>query len=540
MTRSISYLALGAAALGALVPAASTAAAQATKTAAAGGAPACDVNQSNPGSLGIAFLGIQGAAGLTDTAAKLKALRGAVARVSNDASAAKQNPTGTAYTLAQALSIMSSDLRLATSATRGDLGYTTNASQPADLLQQVDSLATVVETAKPNCAATMTQIRQNAWVTPVNASLAALNAQKPDSAQRLAERALIVYKGSPLPYYVLANVAQNKNDAAAASRYWPRVAELAANDTSSQGRDLRSAALENIALNAANTAQSAPADQKAARAKEADTAISTFLAAFPNSPDAPRVQNLRAQMAQLTGDKSALSSVYADQLANPGKYDDLALTNAGVIASQAGNKDDAAKLFSAALDKNPYQRDALNNLTATYYQQQKWPQMIPVAQRLVAIDPANPDNYLFLAYAYQGLAKGAPVGPQKKAATDSLVKYSKLTDEMPVKVTFTEFTRGETHSVIGMNVEARKAGGAASTTTAAGSRARAAARPAPAAAAGGAPKSYTFAVEFLDRSGAVVDTQNVTVGPLAVGDSKATRVETAKGGVAGFRYRLAS
>lgn len=547
MTRSNTHRAahLALVALGAASAAAGPVAAQATKTpaAGAGAAPACDVNQSNPGSLGIAYLGIQGAAALPDTAAKLKALRGAVGRVSGDANAAKVNPTGTAYTLAQALSLMSSDLRLATSATRADLGFTTNGTQPADLLKTVDSLSTAVETAKPSCAATMGQIRQNAWVTTINASLAALNAQKPDSASLLAQRALIVYKGSPLPYYVLANVAQSKNDAATASQYWPRVAELAATDTTAQGRDLRSAALQNIAVNAANAAGSASAADKSARAKEAADAIRAFLTAYPNSPDAPRLQATLAQMVAATGDKSAVGSVYADQLANPAKYDDLALTNAGVIASQAGNQADAAKLFSAALEKNPNQRDALNNLTATYYQQKQWAPMIPVAQRLVAVDPANPDNYLFLAYAYQGLAKAAPVGAQKKAYTDSLVKYSKQVDEMPVKVTFTEFTRGESRAVIGMNVEARKsqaAEGATATPARRGAAARgAAARPAAAAAAGG-PKSYTFAVEFLDRSGAVVDTQNVTVGPLATGENKATRVESTKGGVAAFRYKLAS
>ncbi|HEY0777503.1 MAG TPA: hypothetical protein VGD56_06000 [Gemmatirosa sp.] len=541
MTRSIPRLALGAAALAAGASAvARPAAAQAAKSAPASG-PSCDISQNNPGSLGLAFLGIQGAQAQADTAAKLKSLRGAAQRVVSDPNAAKTNPTGTALTLAQAYMFESQDLRLATNATRADLGYTNNPTEPADLLKAIDSLSTVVEQAKPNCATTISQIRQNAWVTTINASLAALNAQKPDSAARLAERALIVYKGSPLPYYVLANVSQNKGDAAAASRYWPQVATLAANDTSTQGRDLRSAALENIAVNSVATAQAAPAADKPARAKEAADAIQTFLTAYPNSPDAPHMQNVRAQMIQLTGDKSALGSVYADQLANPDKYDDLALTNAGVIASQAGSNDDAAKLFSAALTKNPYQRDALNNLTATYYQQQHWAQMVPVGQRLIAVDPVNPANFLFLAYAYQGLSKAATAPAQKQAYLDSLVKYNRLSEEIPLRVTFTEFTRGQNRAVLGINVEARKIDAPTSTTTSGGTtRTAARARPAAATAASTTPKTYTLAFEFLDRSGAVVDTQNVTVGPLAIGDTKAARVESAKSGIAGFRYKLAS
>ncbi|GJG87350.1 hypothetical protein tb265_25310 [Gemmatimonadetes bacterium T265] len=539
MTRSFPHLALGAALVAGASAAARPAAAQAKNAPAAPAGPTCDISQNNPGSLGLAFLSIQGAQNLPDTAAKLKSLRSAVARVTGDANAAKANPTGTALTLSQAFMLMAQDLRLSTNATRADLGYTGgNGAESVDLLKTIDSLATSVEQAKPNCAPAMSQIRQNAWVPVTNASLAALNANppKPDSAARLAERALIVYKGSPLPYYVLANVAQSKGDAAAASRYWPQVATLAANDTTQQGRDLRSAALQNLAVNAVSAAQAAPAADKAARGKEAADAIRTFLAAYPNSPDAPRLQATLADMVQLTGDKSALGAVYADQLNNASKYDDLALTNAGVIASKANNNDDAAKLFAAALEKNPYQRDALNNLTATYYQQQKWAQMIPVGQRLIAVDPENPANYLFLAYAYQGLAKAAPQGAQKTAYTDSLVKYNQLSEQMPVKVSFTEFTRGESRAVLGVNVEARKVE-SSTTTTRAG--ARAGTRPAAAAAAGGS-KTYTLAVEFLDRNGQVVDTQNVSVGPLAVGDSKSARVETAKSGVTAFRYKLVS
>jgi Tfp pilus assembly protein PilF len=119
------------------------------------------------------------------------------------------------------------------------------------------------------------------------------------------------------------------------------------------------------------------------------------------------MQGALAQMVSLTGDKNALRTVYADQLTNPAKYDDLALTNAGVIASQAGAQADAAKLFAAALDKNAYQRDALNNLTATYLQLKRYDDMIPVARRLMAADPANPDNPLFVAFAYQGLMNAA-------------------------------------------------------------------------------------------------------------------------------------
>jgi hypothetical protein len=99
---------------------------------------------------------------------------------------------------------------------------------------------------------------------------------------------------------------------------------------------------------------------------------------------------------------------------------------------------------------------------------------------------------------------------------------------MPVKVTFNEFTRGESRAVLGMNVEAVKPTAAAS-----GAARRTA------AAAGGAPKSYAFTVEFLDRSGAVVDTQQVSVGPVAPGPEQDRQGRVGEGGVVAFRYRMA-
>jgi hypothetical protein len=46
-------------------------------------------------------------------------------------------------------------------------------------------------------------------------------------------------------------------------------------------------------------------------------------------------------------------------------------------------------------------------------------------------------------------------------------------------------------------------------------------------------------VEFLDKSGAVIDTQTTSVGPLAPGESKPVKVQTAKAAAA-VRYTIAS
>jgi tetratricopeptide (TPR) repeat protein len=487
-------------------------------------AATCDIDQNKPGSLTTAVFSITRVQASTDTAAKHKALREAVRKLSDDASAAKSNPLGTAYTLAQ-------DVQLANAATRGGVGLGGDASAPVDLLRLVDSTLTVVEQAKPGCAENVSQLRQFAWLNTMNAALAALNAQQIDSAAKLAERSTVVYKASALPYYVLSVAAQQKGDNAQAMTNWTRIVETTVSDTTQTGRELRSNAMFNLAATSSQGVDELTGEAQKTRARAAAQAMRTFLDAYPQHADAPRMQASYARMVTLSGDSAAVATVYADQLSNPTKYNDLALTQAGVIASQAGRHDDAAKLFASALEQNRFQRDALNNLAATYMQQKKFEPMLPLAQRLIAIDPANPDNYLFVAIAYQGLANATKVPAQKKAYTDSLIKWNRQSEAQTAKVTFSEFTRSDSRATLGVNVENLN-------------KKAAAARPArPGAAATGAasaPRTYALTVEFLDKDGNVVDTQQASVGPVAPGETKQGRVESAKGGIVAFRYKVAS
>jgi tetratricopeptide (TPR) repeat protein len=345
-----------------------------------------------------------------------------------------------------------------------------------------------------------------------------------------------MFQGSPYAYHVLSSVANAKDDIPAAQRYWAKVIEVAGTDTNY--RDLRQSAMFNIGVTKAVAVEAATGEQQKTLAKDAAAALQAFIAAAPGSQDLPRAQSALARMLLLTGDKAAVRGTYADQLANPDKHSDLDLTQAGVIASQAGDTANAAKLFEAALAQNPYSRDALNNLSATLLQLKQFDKIVPVARRLVAIDPSNGDNYAFLSLAYNGLANSAAAGA-KKALNDSAFKYYQQSEQLPVKVTFTEFTRGESRAVVGMQVEGMQPAAAATPATPAPrAGARPGARPAPAAAKpSAAPKTYNVTLEFLDKNGNVIDTKTESVGPVGPGDKKTARFETTKPGVAGFRYQ---
>jgi tetratricopeptide (TPR) repeat protein len=329
---------------------------------------------------------------------------------------------------------------------------------------------TVVEQAKPGCVGQTEQLRQFAWLGTTNAALA--GAQRAAARQRRATRRARAgrLQEEPAPVLRARHHGAGEGDNARAAQYWPRVLEATHRRHGAAGAR---AARRRAAEHGDHRDQHRPervGDRQAARSREAADAIRAFLAGLPDQRRRAAHAGAARPLLSLSGDKAGVSAVYAEMLREPAKYDDLALTNAGVIASQAQAHADAAKLFDAALAKNAYQRDALNNLTATYLELKRFDAMIPVARRLVAVDPANPDNQLFLALAYQGLMNAAKAPAQKKAFADSLVKYNQASQSMPVKVTFNEFTRGESRAVLGMNVEAVKPNAAAAAASGAAGR----------------------------------------------------------------------
>jgi tetratricopeptide (TPR) repeat protein len=214
-------------------------------------------------------------------------------------------------------------------------------------------------------------------------------------------------------------------------------------------------------------------------------------------------------MYSTAGDSAAAAAIYAPMLANPSKYGELSLVHAGVVASRFGHQADATKLFDAASSQNPYSRDVINNLAATYIQNNEYTKAFPLINKLVAIDPSNPDNYLLYAFAYQGLYKGTKDKKLQKMYTDSLVYWNSKSENLPVKLVVTEFSRRPNETSLSGTVENRST----------------------------ASKTYNLSFELLDKTGNVIDTQTLTVGPVAPKASQKFSIKSAKGGAYGYRYK---
>jgi tetratricopeptide (TPR) repeat protein len=306
---------------------------------------------------------------------------------------------------------------------------------------------------------------------------------------------------------VLGSIAHNRKDWTAASNYWKQALTAAGTDTTYA--DVRIKTMYEVASSASDRAEAATGAAKKAAAREAIKPWQDYIAVANNDLLLADALDNVATMYVEAGDSTSVPTIYAPMLANPAKYGEISLVHAGVVATRNGHPGDAATLFNAALTQNPYSRDALNNLAATYIQNKDYGKAFPLIDKLVAMDPSNPDNPLLYAFAYQGMYKGTKDKKLQKIYTDSLIYWNGKSENATVKLAVTEFTRRANETTVGGTIENR----------------------------GTTPKTYTVSIDLLDKNGAVVDTQTATVGPVAPKSTGTFRVTSTKGGVYGYRYK---
>ena len=469
-------------------------------------ASTCDPTANTKGDIAKAQFSMTRAISVADKGNPTKDLQDVLRLVDNGS----DNPTARSYLRGEAyiLYLMQPTTPAVGVVPRSELGFTTDPTGTIDLFAAADSSFSSVEKAAPECTPTLTQWRQQKpWLSTLNAAINALNANKLDSAEIFAKRSLILDRHAPYAYSILGSVARSRKDFAAANDYWKQTLAAAGTDTSYA--DVRIKTMYEMAAGASDRAEAATGAAKRAAAREAIKPWQDYIALTDNDLlRADAIDNL-ANMYVEAGDSASVPTVYAPVLANPAKYGELALVHAGVVATRNGHPADAGKLFDAALAQNPYSRDVVNNLAATYIQVSQFAKALPLIDKLVAMDPNNPDNALLYAFAYQGLYKGTKDKKLQKIYTDSLVYWNSKSENAPVKLAVTEFTRRPATTTLAGSIENRS-------TTA---------------------KTYTVSVDLLDKTGTVLDSQTVTVGPVAPKSSKTFKIDSTKGGAYGFRYK---
>jgi predicted Zn-dependent protease len=501
--------------------------------------PVCEASQTS-GSVGArANLSLQLAMKdqKTNPANAAKNLQTAVKALEGNAKGEELNRD---YMLGSVLALWLNQPNVGYSPKRSVVGFTTNPDAT------IDSLFKIVEASKPGCSYYTAYWRggQQAYLDLVNNAIAALNADKLDSAQYYASIANKLYAGSPYGSMVLGNIANKKNNNDEAIKHWQDAATAAATD--SVYRDVQRQVLGNIASVYLNTArdEKTPKAAKAEAAKKAADAYNQLLAVpgTSGSVAAGARQNLQ-QALLMTGDTSSVTKSYADMLTNPTAYDYQSLLTSAVAAVRANRNADAAKLFENVLVVNPYNRDALFNLAVTHLTMGQYDKVPALVTRLVAVDPANPENSLLAARAYVEIAK-TKKGAAQAAVNDTTLAWFNRSQKLPVEVTFSEFNPGDKQLEIAGTVLDRrdKAAQAEQGGTASGGSAAAraaAAKKAAAAAAAMPAKAVTLKFDALDKAGAVLGSQSITTEALQPGKSAQFRVKIDAPNAIAYRYTLA-
>ncbi|HKO16619.1 MAG TPA: FxLYD domain-containing protein [Gemmatimonadaceae bacterium] len=493
----------------------------------------CPADEGKPGEVARAMLALQMAQSAKPEDAP-RQLKSAIASL--EKADRSKNPVGESFVLGKTLVLWMGQPNVKPVMPRGALGFTQRPTDSIDLVTTIDSAFNVVEQAMPDCATMIAAWRgQKGWVTMVNDAIQQLNADHLDSAEALGKRSVTLNKYSPYGFMVLGNVAQKRNHPREAINFFKKTVEVAGTDTSYA--DLKRQEL----LAAGNLASQSMADasgaEKAAYAADAKWAFDQLLkdpGTTGNYADAARAG--LASLASAQGDTAAVRATYQAQLANPTGFGFQQLLNAGVTAARAKQIGDAEKLFEAAYQQNPYHRDVLYNLAIMYLNDNQQSKSLPVIAKLISVDPSNGDNYKLYTFAYADLqkswaainkrvvakanaAKDAKTrkiyadsaklsGDSVRAVTDLALKNNLLAENFPMKVTFNEFSSSDSSSTLGGTIQ--------NNTDQA--------------------QTYTMKVDFLDKSGKVVNSQTATVGPVAPKQSGTFKVTGTGTGVAAFRY----
>lgn len=489
-------------------------------------ASACSIDTNSPKELAMASLSLQQARSAGSPEQRKKILSGVMKELDTKPERFAKNPGGYNYILSDALRLWGVEPGLSSAPARGQLGMLTNPTAPYDIVVQMDSAYRRMAAALPECASDVAALRQNeVWLANTQAALSASNGGNLDSAEYYAKRSMLVSPANPYPYYVLANVANARNNRAEAVRNWLEVVQRAGSD--SNYRDIKQGSMYYAGMSQLEGANGLQGAEQQGAAKAAAATLQALLKEAPNHPDAANIMNAWAEALLVAKDTAAVPGVYAPLLADPAKGTDLMLITAGVLASRLNKADDALALFEGAVSRNPFARDALRNVAATYYGRDQFQKMFEPTRKLLAIDPNNYDAWMFNAYAAQGLMRAVKVPPAKKVMTpadqkaaaearaqqkawgDTLVKYQTIADGLPVKVDIVEFSRRAEGSTVSITVEEKGANGG----------------------------THEVVMEFVDAAGNVVATDTQSTGPLKKDEVKSLTFKGAGEKITAFRYK---
>ena len=364
-----------------------------------------------------------------------------------------------------------------------------------------DSALTRAEKMAPACAEEIDGYRRNGWVALIKGGNGFEEQKNLDSALVMYRQAGVVYRKSPIPFYQAAGVYNQQGATDSATAYYGKAVEASAGVTDTTEQKIRNQSAFNqgaLLLNSKKHAEAASVFEKYLTWVPNDIEAKRGLAAaYRAQGQAEKAQELEQQIVAAGG-----SATPGAPGAGAGTAD---LMNVGVNLYNDKKYAEAAEAFAKVVEAEPYNRDALFNLTNTYLALQDGPKLLATAQRLSALEPLNENSLKLVGEGYK-----------QAAQVDEAVKIAEKVLALPVDVRVTDFSTGGNTATLGGTATGREA------QTAAG-------KPIP-------PAPLALAVEFLDAKGGVVGSQDVQVPALEPGKSHEIKATAQGGGIVGWRY----
>ncbi len=465
-------------------------------------APKCEINDSSPYQINGARQYVLAAANSRKADEVPKHLANAI-RVLTDNPEKIKNEPGRQYLLLRTYAQYLQADNAQYVVKRGAVGFTTNPQGNHNLLLAVDSAATVVERLMPQCRETVSPYRVRFFTDILNKSVAAMTADRNDSASYFAHMALQVSGSDPRPWNVLSAVYQKQNFPDSAMLAMSKVIELSGSDT--LFKKVKQQSRYNLAVLKLTLAEQAKGEERDREIKQGRTLLEDYL---KDSPGEANATQALGRALRLSGDTAAVQAILGDMVDHPERFTDVQLFEAASNASAAGKDREAAGLFESGLKKNPYHRIALLNLSNVLFQLKDAERMGPVTTRLIEVDPNSPDAWRMHAGYWQLRQRAETDAAKKKAYGDSTLAAISRRDNVNPRITvFLAGKAGNSYQLQGsVNNETDK------------------------------PGSWTIKFELLDAKGAVVGTKDVAVGPIDGGGSTTFTVKVDAPTAIAYRY----
>ena len=245
-----------------------------------------------------------------------------------------------------------------------------------------DSMFAKLSSVEPACADLVNELRFNAWVPLYNAGINSLRAGDQTGALDAFLRANVIFADSR-SLTNAANIFQQQGDNAKAMELYEQALSLGGDP------DMVRAASINLA----------ELLRTEGRADEALAIYSDYASANPD--DVLGLLNYAVALMD-SGDQEGAGRLFEELLSR----DDLSFrqwSQVGIGLYRAQDFTQAAVAFERAHEMSPLNKETMENLANTYYQAERYQELLPVAGELVERYPLESVNYNLLANAYREL-----------------------------------------------------------------------------------------------------------------------------------------